>query len=59
VLAALTSAGVPQSLLYGGGVFGLAVGFFDRVIGPCHECTFPEAAGAVHGRSARAQSVGD
>lgn len=57
-LTVLTGAGVPQSLLYGVGVFGLAVGFFDRVIGPGHACAAVDAV-AAHGEPARAQSVGD
>ncbi|MGR6998734.1 hypothetical protein ACU686_12465 [Yinghuangia aomiensis] len=57
-LTALTGAGVPQSLLYGAGVSGLAVGFFDRVIGPGHECPVTDP-GAAHPESARVPSVGE
>ena len=58
VLTALTGVGVPQSLLYGAGVFGLAVRFFDRLIGPLHQCAAVDAA-AGHREPARAQSLGD
>ncbi|MFE5327243.1 hypothetical protein ACFRCG_12750 [Embleya sp. NPDC056575] len=41
VLTAMSGSGNAQSLLYGATVFGLAVSFFDRIIGPGHECAAP------------------
>ncbi|UGQ13473.1 hypothetical protein LO772_07650 [Yinghuangia sp. ASG 101] len=37
VLTAMAGSGGPQALLCGGGALGLAVGFFDRIIGVGHE----------------------
>ncbi|CAL9629025.1 hypothetical protein G3260_006198 [Streptomyces albus] len=34
VLAVWAGSGLPQSLLCGAGSTGLAVGFFDRLVGP-------------------------
>jgi hypothetical protein len=56
VLTALAGSGEAQSLLYGAAVFGLAVGFFDRVVGPGHECP---AAGVPTGEPAHLPSVRD
>lgn len=41
VLTVLAQAGLPQAVLSGVGVFGLAVGFFDRVVGPAYHCAAP------------------
>ncbi|WP_439681880.1 hypothetical protein [Embleya sp. MST-111070] len=58
VLTAVSGSGNAQSLLYGATVFGLAVGFFDRIIGPGHECPTP-VAGSPTGEPARVPAIRD
>ncbi|HSA49043.1 MAG TPA: hypothetical protein VLH10_02885 [Yinghuangia sp.] len=57
VLTAMTGPGAPQSLLCGAGAFGLAVGFFDRIIGSGHEAALP-GAGDAEGAPTRLPSAG-
>lgn len=46
VLTAMAGSGGPQSLLCGAGAFGLAVGFFDRIIDSGHAVAVPDAGTA-------------